>query len=529
MKTTFGALRIAALCAAVSACVLGSGCAEQRPAIDRVNAGAISKHFFVGADLSDASDDPQFYWRNYVVSASAAQSLIGVGSWGGVDRIKWEVTEGLLIARKAYQIATGQDQSAQIDPNAPGAVDPYGAKLVPAESGTVVAAYNITSHFDIRRSYNPQTGEELNIIEENTTDRPWNQREYMRIDWSTNMVDDPMWEDMFTGKVFGKITVTSLQYAVTDPRSDDAPHFETDAGYFDITNKYFISPAQTTSPFSDYTGTVPTCVVVGLFTGSSTYDCNAQEATVRHSYWRIDPQHDFEPLENTQANLDVIGNPGGLGNSESVGIVTAGVQGFDPQYGYTDKLYHRFAHHHNVWQKSHQAAACTTNDDTDANGTADECESSVTGYTGSSGSQCDVFTKKCTLPFRDRQIKPIGYWINADAPTALQDPVDGSGAATGRGTLEDLIYSWNQLMTVGLAYSREIECRRTGDGDRDGCHAQFFSSTDDPATKQMVSFGGWLTDGSDSIPEHAGQDTAIVGTGRFCGDWIVMNESMNEA
>ncbi len=35
--------------------------------------------------------------------------------------------------------------------------------------------------------------------------------------------------------------------------------------------------------------------------------------------------------------------------------------------------------------------------------------------------------------------------------------------------------------------------------------------------------------GSDSIPEHAGQDTAIVGTGRFCGDWIVMNESMNEA
>src|SRR5438094_9693656 len=104
MNTSFGALRVAAFGAAVYACVFGAGCAEQRPAIDRVGANAISKHFFVGADLTDASDDPTFYWRNYVVGASAAQSLIGVGSWGGVDRIKWEITEKVLIARKAYQI-----------------------------------------------------------------------------------------------------------------------------------------------------------------------------------------------------------------------------------------------------------------------------------------------------------------------------------------------------------------------------------------------------------------------------------------
>ena len=490
MRTTFGVLRVAALFVAVWACVFGAGCAQERPPIDRVNAGVVAKEFFVGKDLSDASDDPTFYWRNYVVGASVSNSLIGVGSWGGVDRIKWEITEHLLLARKAYQIATAQDASAQTDPNAPGSTDVYGAKLVPTETGTVVAAYNIESQFDIRRAYNPQTGEELNIVEENTSDRPWNERQYMRVDWSTNMVDNPMWEDMFVGKVFGKLNVTSLAYAVSDPRSDDAPHFEINDGYFDITNKYYISPAQTASPFSDYTGSVPTCIVIGIYTGSSTYDCNAQEATVRHSYWRVDPNHDFEPLENTKANLDVIGNPGGLGSSESVGIVTAGVQGFDPQYGYTDKLYHRFAHHHNVWVKSHADIACQTNDDVDANGTADECE----GYQGSLGSQCDVFTKKCTLPYRDRQIKTIGYWVNSDAPSELLDPVDASGNATGRGTLEDLIYSWNQLMSVGLAYAREVECRRTGDGSRDDCHSQYFDSTDDPTTKQMVSFGGWLTD-----------------------------------
>lgn len=488
------ALRAVAMGGLFAVCALGTGCAQERDPINHVQPNVMSKHFFLGTDLSDASDDPEFYWRNYVVGGSASQSMIGIGSWGGIDRIKWEVSEKLLIARKSYQIANGQDARSQIDPHAPGSVDAYGNKLVQSETGTVVAAYQISSHFDVRRAYNPATGEELNVVEENTSDRPWNQREFLRVDWSTNVVENPMWEDMFLGKVFGNISVTPLAYSVTDPRNVDAPHIDEKDGYLDITNKYYLTPAQTTSPFSDYTAKVPTCVVIGIFTGSATYECDSQEAIVRHSYWRIDPNHDFEALENTQANLDVIGNPGGLGDSRSVGIVTAGRQGFDPQYGYTDKLYHRFAHHHNVWKKSHQAAVCQTNDDLDKNGTADACENDVTHYAGSTGSQCDPFTKTCTIPNRDRKVKPIGYWVNGDAPFELQDTMGPDGKPIDRGTLEDLIYSWNQLMSVALAYSREVECRRTGDGDRDTCHALYFESTDDPATKVMVSFGGWLTD-----------------------------------
>ena len=482
------------MAALVGGAVFGAGCAKERDAINRVGANALSKHFFLGADLSDRSDDPEYYWRNYVVDGSATQSLVGVGSWGGIDRIRWEVTDDLLIARKSYQVAAGQDGRAQVDASAPGSTDAYGNALVRSESGTVVAAYRVLSHFDIRRAYNPQTGEELNVVEENGSDRPWNQREYMRVDWSTNVVQNPMWQEMFTGKVFGNITVTPLAYAVTDPRNVDAPHIEEADGYLDVTNKYYLAPAQSDSPFSDVKGKVPTCMVIGIYTGSATYDCNAQEAVVHHSYWRIDPNHDYEPLENTQANLDVIGNPGGLGASNSVGIVTAGRQGYDPQYGYTDKLYHRFAHRHNVWKKSHQAVSCDNNDDLDTNGSADACENEVTGYAGSSGSQCDVFSKKCTVPYRDRTVKPIAYWVNADAPGELQDTTGADGKVTARGSLEDLIFSWNQLMSVALGYAREVECRRTLDGDRDTCHAQFFASTGDPATKAMVSFGGWLVD-----------------------------------
>jgi hypothetical protein len=117
-----------------------AGCAQERDPINRVQANAISKHFFLGPSLSDSSDDPEFYWRNYVVDASVNQSpVVGIGSWSGVDRIRWEVTETHLLARKAYQIVEGADNKG-----VPGK-DPNGA---------VVASYAILSHFDIKRDYN---------------------------------------------------------------------------------------------------------------------------------------------------------------------------------------------------------------------------------------------------------------------------------------------------------------------------------------------------------------------------------------
>lgn len=480
------------------AALAAAGCAEERPPINQVQANALNKHFFVGDDLASRGDDPEFYWRNYVVDAQAGQSLIGVGSWSGVDRVRWEVTEHALIARKAYEIAKGAGARA-------------GAGKV--TNGAIVASYRIEAHFDIRRDYNRSTGEETNVIVENQVDRPWNLREYMRVDWSTNQVENPMWQEMFLGNVMGDVRVTPLTYTETDPAADNAPHFDAEDGYFDVTNHYFIEPVETESPFSDVRGKVPTCMVIGLYTGSATYDCNAQEAVVRSSFLRVREDADFEPLENTRAPMDVLGNPGGMGESNSVGLVTPGQQGWDPGYGYVDRLYHRFAHVHNVWKKSHQRAACGSEEDADANGTADACENAVTGYKGSSGSQCDTFTGKCTLPYRDREVKTVGYWVNPEMPDLLQEPDDEDPAAASarralspsrrvpssgepdraaqgpRGPSEDLMYSWNQLMAGAVARAREVECRRTGDGDRAICHDRYFEPE-----KVMVSYGAWLTD-----------------------------------
>src|SRR5690606_6030947 len=146
LSMSFGFACRLASCLSLLALTL-TGCASEREPINRVQADALAKDFFVG-ELGDPNDDPQFYWRNFVVDASESQSLIGIGSWSGVDRIRWEITENLLLARRSYAQNPGADDK--------------GDKGHP--DGTLVAAYPIASHFDIRREYNPSTGEELNVV-----------------------------------------------------------------------------------------------------------------------------------------------------------------------------------------------------------------------------------------------------------------------------------------------------------------------------------------------------------------------------
>ena len=50
--------------------------------------------------------------------------------------------------------------------------------------GQPLAVYPIVSHFDVIRSYNPSTGKQSNVLVENTTDRPWYDRDFIRVNWS---------------------------------------------------------------------------------------------------------------------------------------------------------------------------------------------------------------------------------------------------------------------------------------------------------------------------------------------------------
>ena len=80
------ALTLAALCVAVS------GCAEERDPINKVQANALEKSFFVGASLTSDDDDPQFYYRPTVadVDYGASQGGLFTASYAQTTaRIRW--------------------------------------------------------------------------------------------------------------------------------------------------------------------------------------------------------------------------------------------------------------------------------------------------------------------------------------------------------------------------------------------------------------------------------------------------------
>ncbi len=497
-------------------------CAQERDPINRVQPMALNKHFFVGADLVDGTDDPQFYSNNFVVDAPPSQSMVPVGTYDEVDRIHWEITEDLLIARKAYDYVTNADGRG------------VGG---PTPNGLIVAAYRITDQFDIRNDYNPSTGEPLNVVSENRTDRPAYLREFMRVDWSQNLVDNPDWSWLFFGALFGELSFQPARWTVQDPRSRFAPNLceammpaadvpeagrsvlgssetvtvngqqramvhalynwqnecpaqfrvnqqsaryvdaESDTGYFDVSSKWIVSPEM-----SDAFGfPLPTCYIYNLFTGSDSYDCNPQETTIRTSFRRV-TNRDFQPLEKTRVPHELVGGPVATRN------------GFDQNYGSTDANFHRYAMIHNVWMQSHSSETCQIRPQ-DVAGPANEC--SATG----NGSYCDTVVGRCTIPYARRKVRPIVYYVNPEMPPEFQDHMerDVNGvleyrlptaderrtrpARTGNGSnwyfvtgaTEQLVNTWDLAVRRGLASAREVECRRTG-GERAACHTRFFNN-----------------------------------------------------
>lgn len=438
-----------ALASLVLGCAVGgSACAGERDPIDQVNLGALPKSFFVGERLNDASDDPEFYFRTTVVDVAAgagSESLFTSSDAQPTVRVRWEITESKLVARLAYELVEGTDGKGTS--GGPRGDEPRGegAPPRPSTDGQIVAAFTITKHFDVRRDYLPGTGEETNVILENDRDRPWNERAFMRVDWSTNLVTDAYDLDAVSQLGFwGGVTWDPIAFHVQDPNSPEAPVLDLQGGYFDVTAKAYASPQMV---HDEELGDLPACLLLGAFPRIS---CNPSEVTLRLAFRRVAPS-DYEPLDYDGRRMEMFG------------YFTNDRFGYDRRYGIVDDKWHRFASRWDVWQASHASprVACATAEttpvgadphrDLDANGTEDECESV------GRGSRCDTFQRACTIPLRDRKVRTIPWHVNREFP---EDLFDGT---------REVLERWSDGVRVALLAGRLAECRRTKEAD---CEAQ---------------------------------------------------------
>ena len=421
------------------ACSSGAmvGCAAERDPINRVQLNAIPKSFLVGADYTDAKDDPEFYARSMLIKVPYGQSggdaLLFTNSINSVSKIKWQIQEDKLIGRVAFERIVGTDGQGK-NTTTNGAADP--TKPLAQNDGLVVYEFRIESQFDIRRGYNPQTGEENNVVEENSSDRPWVQRDYVRVDFSRNMVTTAYdFDTLSLLGLYNAIDYAPLEFDIRNPDDPNAPQFDLDKGYFDVTNKLFANPKML-----DLGGFIfPGCMLPNLISGgtSPSGNCNPNELTIRHSFKRV-VDTDYEPLDWDGQKF------------EAYGAFETEREGYARDYGTVDKLHKRYISRYNIWERSHHytdakamtgATACKVDDDCSGIG-------SVKGM-----SHCDQYNEKCTLPFKDRTAKPI-VWHYADG----SDP-------TYFNSNREAAEEWDTAMRGAVMVAKYAECQRFSPGE----------------------------------------------------------------
>jgi len=144
----------------VSLMTFVGGCAQVVGDIDRTQPNRVNKQIFQG----------EWYLSRTVIDVPYTTNFVVVGDTAELERVRWEVQKDLLIAFRTYDRVEGTDKATQMT----------GGEY----QGAPIVAYKVLSHFDVQRQYSPGTGEQMNVIEENTTDRPWYERQYVRVDWS---------------------------------------------------------------------------------------------------------------------------------------------------------------------------------------------------------------------------------------------------------------------------------------------------------------------------------------------------------
>lgn len=292
-------------------------CAQDVGTVDRTQPNALRKTMF----------DGEWYMRQTVVEVpyQVDYTFIGEHPWPNTaDLVQWDVQEGYLIAYRTYEHNPGseayihklnskletygtvcsKDDDIKVLGYNQDCPEGYELQSKKAFQGTPVAAYRISKHFDIKRTYNSSTGEQSNVIVENSSDRPWYDRDYIRVDWSKNLLPD------FTFGVEMTKTDPVSFYCADDPTDPLCtkwqPNFELNpeddkqADYFHVVYRMLVQPKTI-----DYYGEqIPVC----YFYSEEGTDCMGGEIAVKIDFMKKKDEHyAFEPKVYDNQDMDKFG------------------------------------------------------------------------------------------------------------------------------------------------------------------------------------------------------------------------------
>jgi hypothetical protein len=427
---------------AVGLALLGSaGCGDPEPAINRVGVNVVDKAVFQDA----------WYMSRTVIDVD--YEAAGLGTFPGdaasdaaqdftaMPRIRWAIDEDYLFAYRNYELTEGGDGKAK---SVAGTQDPANEF-----KGQPVAVYAIEKHFDIRREYNPSTGEQSNVIVENDTDRRWFERQYMRVDWSKNLlpgyygqtynlyellgnwkrepadlfVQDASrfpdsWQPRFDRMVCDGLDDTAA--GCTEAERDLAGDYARDELYhMSFVSQEVMSPGMVPDP---QTGAPVNWCTAKLYSDAPA--CSSVVSYVRTSFLKVSESRQYEPVDWVDSRFDRFGY---FRLSQSTYDRNTG-SASDPAFFATDFLNYN-VNRHNIWQS----------------------------WRDSEGKP---------VPFGERRVRPVVWYSTPELPAHLVQPSF------------DVVGQWNEVFmeTVrklrGEALPRypDVQCQSA---DPDGyCYCQ---------------------------------------------------------
>lgn len=238
------------------ALLTGAACAGGMDDVNRVQPNHYDKSMFTGT----------WHMQQTVVEAPLEAFWTFEGQGNNMAKIRWEIQENFLIA---YGIS---------DP-IPGANDPASG----APSYHPVASWPITKHFDIIREYNAATGEESNVIVENSSDRPWYERQYIRVDWgSSATMSDYVFDHELT-----RMRMSGANHWIQ-------PHEETDPDAAEISDDYIsiVNAFDARIPYGWCWALFGDNPVIAWYDNGITEPCGPAMVRVRTSFAKVDPERE---------------------------------------------------------------------------------------------------------------------------------------------------------------------------------------------------------------------------------------------
>ncbi|MBT9560745.1 MAG: zinc-dependent metalloprotease [Myxococcales bacterium] len=299
--------------------MMATSCAQEMGEITRVQNNLTKK-----VDLRG-----EWYYRTTVVDAPYTSLEFFPGNQSMLQRGVFEIQEKTLYFYRTYELMIGGEiQGAASDIDTPlYEVDDSGNVVMGADGkpkqqtytrrvgnelvtfqkfvyrGVPLAAFAIDSHFDVQRGYNALTGEETNVVDEDTSTRNWYEREYMRVQWGSNNftpVDFP--------GAAGVSSSGTIPSELLDSEFDreEAPVYVRDGEgaleYFDYQWKATYGAAL---GYQEGYGTFPACLYYPWFLGQIT-ECISERVTHRDAFMRAAPS-DYVAKDYDEKDLKKFG------------------------------------------------------------------------------------------------------------------------------------------------------------------------------------------------------------------------------